>query len=162
MATHEHSIEVTRPVRTVYNQWTQFETFPQFMDGVESVTQVDSVHNHWVTKVGGATREFDTEITEQVPDHRIAWNSTSGADHSGMVTFHALGDHSSRVTLRMDFDPEGLVESAGDKLGVVGHRLEGDLERFKKFIESQPVETGAWRGEISSDPMGQDTGLVNE
>jgi uncharacterized membrane protein len=106
---------------------------------------------HRVTTVGGATREFDTEITEQVPDQRIAWKSTSGADHAGVVTFHRLGDSSTRVMLQMDFEPDGVVESVGDKLGVLGHRLEGDLKRFKEFIESEPTETGAWRGEVNSD-----------
>jgi uncharacterized membrane protein len=152
MTTHENSIDVERPVRRVYNQWTQFESFPEFMDGVESITQVSPTKNHWITNVGGARREFDTEITEQTPDQRIAWKSIEGPSHAGVVTFHRLDANRTRVMLQMDFQPDGLVETAGDKLGVVGHRLEADMERFKKFIESQPVETGAWRGEVAQDP----------
>ncbi len=155
MATHEHSIDVARPVTVVYNQWTQFESFPRFMDGVESITQIDATHNHWVTKVGGATREFDTAITEQHPDERIAWKSTEGPEHAGVVTFHRLDDSTTRIMLQMDLDPEGFVETAGEKLGVVSHRLEGDLKRFKEFIESQPAETGAWRGEVAALILGE-------
>ena len=152
MSTHEHSIDVERPVRTVYNQWTQFETFPEFMEGVESITQTDDTHAHWVTKTAGATREFDTQITEQDPDERIAWKSIGGASHAGVVTFHRINDDSTRVMLQMDFEPEGMTETVGDKLGVVGHRLKGDLERFKQFIEAQPAETGSWRGEVPNTP----------
>ena len=143
MATHENSIDVERPVRSVYNQWTQFESFPEFMDGVESITQVGPTKNHWITKVAGATREFDTEITEQTPDQRIAWKSVGGPSHAGVVTFHRLDANRTRVMLQMDFEPDGVVETAGDKLGVVSHRLAADMERFKKFIESQPAESGA-------------------
>jgi uncharacterized membrane protein len=152
MATHEHSIDVERPVRTVYNQWTQFESFPHFMDGVESIKQVSDTRTHWVTKVAGATREFDATTTEQVPDQRIAWTSEDGPTHGGVVTFHRLSEGTTRVMLQMDLDPEGFVETAGEKLGVVGHQLEGDLKRFKDFIEAQPAETGAWRGEVKQDP----------
>jgi uncharacterized membrane protein len=154
MSSHEHSIDVERPLRTVYNQWTQFETFPQFMDGVESITQIDETHAHWVTKTGGATREFDTQITEQDPDQRISWKTTSGPSHAGVVTFHRLDEHVTRVMLQMDFEPEGMTETVGDKLGVVDHRLKGDLKRFKDFIEARPAETGAWRGDVSTDSRG--------
>jgi uncharacterized membrane protein len=149
MASHEQSVVVDRPIRTVYNQWTQFETFPQFMDGVQSVRQVDATHTHWVTKAGGVTREFDAEITEQHPDERVAWKSTTGPTHAGVVTFHRLGDDQTKVMLQMDLEPDGFVETAGDKLGVVSHRLDSDLKRFKDFIESRSVETGAWRDDVS-------------
>src|SRR5438270_2200963 len=149
---HETSVEVDRPVRTVYNQWTQFESFPHFMDGVESVTQLDDLHLHWVTKTAGARREFDAEITEQIPDERVAWKSTNGTTHSGVVTFHRLAEGRTKVMLQMELEPEGVVEKAGDALDVVQHRLHDDLERFKEYIESRPAESGAWRGEVSQDP----------
>ena len=152
MSTHEESIDVDVPVSTVYNQWTQFETFPQFMDGVERIDQVDDTTTRWVTKIGGVQRDFDAEITEQSPDERVAWCSVDGSSHAGVVTFHRLGTAQTRVMLQMDFEPEGLVETAGDKLGVVGRRLKGDLERFKEFIESRGTETGAWRGDVDAPP----------
>lgn len=114
--------------------------------------QVSDTRTHWVTKAGGATREFDAEITEQEPDQRIAWKSVDGPTHAGVVTFHRIGDSKTRIMLQMDLDPEGLVEKVGDKIGVVDHRLEGDLKRFKAFIESQHAETGAWRGDVAQDP----------
>ena len=152
MATHEASIEVDRPVRTVYNQWTQFESFPKFMDGVERITQVDDKRVHWVTKVAGVERQFDTEITEQDPDQRIAWKSTGGTTHAGVVTFHRLDEAKTRIMLQMDIRPEGLAEKFGDLAGFVQRQVQGDLERFKAFIESRPAETGAWRGEVGQDP----------
>ncbi len=148
----EKSIEVEAPIHEVYNQWTQFESFPQFMEGVESITQLGDARTHWVIKAGGATREFDADITEQEPDQRVAWRSVSGPTHAGVVTFHRLGEATTRVMVQLDLDPEGLLETAGDKLGIVGHRLEGDLKRFKTFIESLPAETGEWRGEVEQDP----------
>lgn len=143
------SIDVDVDLKTVYNQWTQFEEFPRFMEGVESVEQLDDRRLHWTVDIAGIEREFDAEITEQNPDERIAWKSTSGVDQAGVVTFHRLNDSQTRVTLQMAFDPEGFVEHAGDKLGVVSGRVGGDLERFKDFIEERQVETGAWRGEIA-------------
>ena len=148
MSTKVEYIDVDVPVHVAYNQWTQFETFPQFMGGVESITQVDDVTNHWVTKVAGVQREFDTRISEQVPDERIAWSSVEGTTHAGVVTFHRLSDTSCRVTVQMDVEPEGLVETAGDKLGVIGGRIEDDLKKFKEFIESTGHETGGWRGQV--------------
>ena len=142
------SVDVNVPVTTAYNQWTQFESFPRFMDGVESVRQIDDRHTHWVTEIAGVRREFDAEITEQHPDERIAWTSVDGPKQAGVVTFHRLDENSSRVMLQMDFEPEGLVETAGDKLGVVSRRVEGDLKRFKSFIESRGTEEGAWRGDV--------------
>jgi uncharacterized membrane protein len=142
------SIEVDSDVRTVYNQWTQFEEFPRFMEGVEKVEQIDDRHVRWHVDIAGVDREFEAEITEQTPDQRIAWRSRSGVDQGGVVTFHALNDEQTRVTLQMDFDPEGFVEQAADKLGAVSMRVKGDLGRFKEFIEGRGTETGAWRGEV--------------
>ncbi|HET7725502.1 MAG TPA: SRPBCC family protein [Propionibacteriaceae bacterium] len=143
------SIDVDVPVSVAYNQWTQFEQFPQFMEGVERVDQVGDDMTHWHIKIGGVDREFDARITEQHPDERVAWTSVSGTDHAGVVTFHRLGDASTRVTLQMVTSPEGVVETIGDKLGIVKARAKGDLERFKKFIESRGTATGAYRGDIS-------------
>jgi uncharacterized membrane protein len=150
MTSVEKFIEVNRPVRTVYNQYTQFEEFPRFMEGVESVEQLNDTKLHWKISIGGAEREFDTEITEQIPDKRIAWKSTDGKTHAGVVTFHRLSDDQSRIAVQMSYDPEGFVENVADKLGVISARVEGDLERFKEFIESRGVETGSWRGEVKA------------
>lgn len=148
MSTITESVDVAVPVSTVYNQWTQFESFPAFMDGVQEVRQIDNTHTHWVTKVGGATREFDATITEQHPDERVAWKSDSGPAHAGMVTFYKLDDTHTRVTAQMDIDPEGFAEKVGDKLGVIEGKVKGDMKRFKAFIESRGSETGAWRGDV--------------
>ncbi len=149
MSTVEKSIDVNVPVRMAYNQWTQFEEFPRFMEGVDKVVQLDDTHLHWVAEIAGAQREWDAEITEQIPDQRIAWRATTGAHNAGVVTFHRLSDDSTRVVLQLDFDPEDLVEQAGDKLGFVSKRAEGDLKRFKEFIESRGAESGAWRGTVT-------------
>jgi uncharacterized membrane protein len=149
MSTVMESIDVDVPVRTVYNQWTQFEEFPRFMEGVAEIRQLTDTMTHWKTEIAGVKREFDAQITEQVPDERVAWTATSGSKQAGVVTFHRLNESATRVTVQMDFEPEGLAEQAGDKLGVVDHRVRGDLRRFKEFIESRGgVETGAWRGEV--------------
>ncbi|MEA3214302.1 MAG: hypothetical protein QOJ19_458 [Acidimicrobiia bacterium] len=148
MSEHRSSIDVRVPVRTVYDQWTQFETFPQFMEGVETVQQVTDTRLHWVAKIGGMRREWDAEITEQRPDQRVAWKSVSGARNAGVVTFHRIDEGSTRVQLDMDIDPDGMVENAGDKLGFIERRLEGDLKRFKDYIENRGIATGAWRGEV--------------
>ncbi len=148
------TVDVEVPVRTAYNQWTQFESFPQFMEGVEAVQQIDDRHMHWRVHVGPSTREFDATITEQHPDERVAWKSDSGPKHAGVVTFHRLDDTHTRVTAQMDVDPEGFVENVADKLGVLKHRVNGDLERFKHFIEHQGRETGAWRGDIPRPDAG--------
>ena len=152
MSTIEQSVEVDVPVRTAYNQWTQFEQFPHFMEGVESVTQMTDTKLHWTAEIAGARREWDAEITEQRPDERIAWKATSGAQNDGVVTFHRLDDSKTKVMLQLDFDPEGFVEKAGDMLGVVRARTKGDLGRFKDFVEARGTETGAWRGEVKQDP----------
>ena len=150
MAEVNESIEVNVPVSTAYNQWTQFESFPQFMEGVESVAQTDDTHLHWVAEVGGKRHVWDAEITEQVPDRRIAWRSVDGKGISGIVTFEALGADRTRVDVQMSWETEGLVESLGSALGVDSRRVKGDLDRFKELIESQGVESGAWRGEVHS------------
>ncbi|MEV6653663.1 SRPBCC family protein [Streptomyces sp. NPDC051219] len=149
MSQVEESIEVHVPVRIAYNQWTQFETFPEFMDGVERIEQRTATLTHWVTNVHGVKREFDAEITEQIPDERVAWTTVDGESRqAGVVTFHHLGENRTKVMLQMDFAPEGPAETVGDKLGFVQRQAKGDLERFKKFIESRGSETGAWRGEV--------------
>ena len=148
MATIEESVEVDVPVHTAYNQWTQFEEFPRFMEGVEQVRQISDTKLHWVAEIAGQRREWDAEITEQTPDQRIAWCSTEGANNSGVVTFHRLGDNKSKVMLQLEFEPEDALEQAGDKLGVVKMKTKADLKRFKAFIESRGSETGAWRGEV--------------
>lgn len=149
MSTIERSIDVRVPVTTAYNQWTQFESFPLFMEGVEEVRQVTDTKTHWRTSIGGATREFDAEITEQRPDERVAWAATDGPDHGGAVTFEQLAPEVTRVHLVMKFEPDGLAEKIGDALGLVERRVQADLERFRDFIESTGEETGAWRGEVN-------------
>jgi uncharacterized membrane protein len=149
MSTTTASVDVNRPIDVVYNQWTQFESFPEFMEGVERIDQRDDTHLHWIIKVGGVTREFDATVTEQHPEERVAWKSDSGPDHAGVVTFHRLDDDTTRVTTQMDVDPEGFIENVADKLGILKARVNGDLERFKKFIESRSTETGGWRGDVS-------------
>ncbi len=148
MSTIEQSIDVNVPVRTAYNQWTQFEEFPQFMEGVESVTQLDDKRLHWAAEIAGQKREFDATITEQTPDDRIAWRAEGEVNQAGVVTFHRLGEDQTRIMLQLEFQPEGAAEKIGDALGIVERRAKGDLERFKGFIESKGNETGAWRGEI--------------
>ncbi len=148
MARVEKSIEIERPLRMVYDQWTQFEEFPRFMEGVDEVVQLDDKTLHWKAKVAGKTEEWDAEIVQQIPDQQIAWRHTRGAINSGAVTFTPLSDGACRVTLALDYDPQGFVEKVGDALGFVSRRVEGDLERFKQFIEERGTETGAYRGEI--------------
>ena len=141
-------VEVEVPVRTAYNQWTQFEEFPHFMEGVESVAQLDDATLRWRAEIGGRTKEWTARITEQEPDERIAWTSVSGARNAGVVTFHHLAPGRCRVTLQVDYEPEGAVENVGDLLGVVRRRVKGDLERFRSFIETRGQETGGYRGTI--------------
>jgi uncharacterized membrane protein len=146
------SVDVKVPVRTAYDQWTQFETFPKFMEGVKQVRQLDDRTLEWVADIGGKEKRWKAKITQQEPDERIAWTATEGAQNAGVVTFHRLDPETSRVTLQLDVDPEGPLENAGDALGVVRHRVKGDMKRFKEFIESRGRETGAWRGEINEPP----------
>jgi uncharacterized membrane protein len=144
----EKSIDIDVPVRAAYNQWTQFEEFPRFMEGVEQVKQIDDTHLHWRAEVGGKTLEWDATITEQVPDKRIAWTSDSGKKNDGVVSFQSIAPDRTRVSLLLDYEPEGAVEKTGSILGVVSSRVKGDLERFKDFIEARGRETGAWRGTV--------------
>jgi len=150
MASVVESIDVKVPVSTAYNQWTQFEEFPRFMEGVESVTQIDDTHMHWKAEIAGKDKEWDAEITEQHADERVAWKATSGAENAGVVTFHRMDDETSRVTLQLDVEPEGPIESVGTALGFLQRRVKGDLERFKEYIESRGAESGAWRGEVEA------------
>lgn len=142
------SIEVNCPVSTVYNQWTQFEDFPRFMEGVKSVKQLDDRRLHWIAEIVGQDKEWDAVITDQIPDQRIAWKSESGEYTSGVVTFYPVGPNRTRIDLEISYNPKGFVESAGDAMGVVSRQIENDLERFKEFIENRGQETGAWRGTI--------------
>jgi uncharacterized membrane protein len=142
------SVEVDVPVTTAYNQWTQFEDFPRFMEGVESVRQLDDKTLEWKAEIAGVERSWRAEIVDQIPDRRISWRSTSGTRNNGIVTFEQLGDSRTRVNSEIDVDPEGVVENVGDALGILDRRVDGDLKRFKEFIESRGQESGAWRGEV--------------
>ena len=143
------TVDVDVPVATAYNQWTQFESFPQFLSFVESITQIDDTTNHWKVKIGNVEREFYTVITEQHPDERVAWRSTGGeVEHAGVVTFHALSDSSSRVAVQLDWEPSGFVEKAGAALGIDDRSVKKDLASFKKYIEARGHESGAWRGDM--------------
>jgi uncharacterized membrane protein len=149
MSSVVESVDVAAPVTAVYNQWTQFEEFPRFMEGVTEVRQVSDTLTHWVVEMGGVHREFDARITEQRPDERVAWTSLDGPKHAGVVTFHRLDEGHSRVTAQMELDPEGFAENVADKTGFLDRRVKGDLKRFRDFIESRGGrETGAWRGEV--------------
>ena len=152
MASVIEAVEVEVPVRTAYNQWTQFEEFPQFMEGVKEVRQLDDTRLHWTVEVAGRTKEWDAEVTEQRPDERVAWRSEAGTDNAGVVTFHKIDDGRSRVTVQIDAAPDGPIEAAGDALGLLERRVKGDLQRFKEFIEGRGSETGSWRGEVEQDP----------
>ena len=148
-STVEESIEVNVPIRTAYNQWTQFEDFPKFMDSVQEVRQLDNRHLHWRAQVAGKEKEWDAEITEQVPDKRIAWRSTSGVPNGGVVSFHKISDQVTRIMLQMDYQPEGAIEQIGDALGAVRMEARSNLQRFKDMIEARGRETGAWRGAVT-------------
>ena len=145
----EKSVEVKAPINAVYNQWTQFEEWPRFMAGVKEVKQLDDTHLHWHAEIWGKDKEFDAEITEQVPDQRISWRSISGdAPNAGSVRFEPFGPDRTLVNLTMEYEPQGVVENMGDKLGVVSARVQNSIEDFKKFIEQRGLETGGWRGEV--------------
>jgi uncharacterized membrane protein len=149
MSTVKEAVEVEVPVSTAYNQWTQFEDFPNFMEGVEEVTQLDDRHNHWTTKIGGVRREFDTEIIDQLPDERIAWRTTSGdTRQKGTVRFQRVDDTHTRVELVMEVEPSGTAEKAADVLGTIDRRVKGDVRRYKEYIEQKGTEFGGWRGRI--------------
>ncbi len=151
MSQIQESVDIDVPVSVAYNQWTQFESFPQFMDGVESIVQIDDTHNHWVTNVAGVEREFDTEITEQHPDERIAWHSVGGdVTHAGVVTFHRLSDDQSRVTIQIDWEPNGLLENVGAAVDADDRKVRADTKKFKEFIENGGGQGAGWRGDIQA------------
>jgi uncharacterized membrane protein len=142
------SIKVEVPIRTAYDQWTQFESFPQFMEGVEDVRQVNDTLLHWKAMIGDAEREWDAKIVHQEPDRRVSWMAIDGATNAGEVTFRPIDEQATEVSLELDYEPDGLVEKTGAALGTIQRRVKGDLERFKVFIEARGHETGAWRGEV--------------
>ncbi len=150
MSTVEESIDVNVPVRTAYNQWTQFEEFPQFMDGVESVKQTDDTHLYWVAEIGGKSREWQAEIIEQKPDKKIAWRALDDNGPNGVVEFEPLGEDTTLATVEMAYEPEGVTEQLGAKVGLDSRQVKGDLERFKELIESRGVESGAYRDEVQA------------
>jgi uncharacterized membrane protein len=148
-------VDVDVPVRTAYDQWTQFESFPEFMEGVERVVQLDPKTLDWTARIAGKTKHWRAEIVEQEPDQVVAWRSTEGARNDGRVTFEPLAAESCRVTLELDADPEGAVEATGDALGFVSRRVKGDLDRCKEYIESRGQATGAWRGRVEGSQVQQ-------
>jgi uncharacterized membrane protein len=152
----EKTCDIDVPVHVAYDQWTQFEEFPRFMDGVKEVRQLDDTHLHWHASVAGKDKEWDAEITEQVPDQVIAWRSTSGARNEGEVRFEKLDDGHTRVRLAMIYEPEGAVEKAGDAMGFLSRQVDKTVHDFKDFIEHRGDSTGAWRGEVRG---GSATGL---
>jgi len=145
------TVDVDVPVNVAYNQWTQFESFPHFLDFVEAIQQTDDTHTHWKVRIGGAEREFDAVITEQHPDERVAWTSVGGdEDHAGVVTFHKLSDSTSRVTVQLDWEAEGFLEKVGVVFGVDDHVIKKDLKNFKLFIEDPANQNGGWRGDVKA------------
>ncbi len=158
MSRIEQSIEVNVPVPTAYNQWTQFEEFPRFMEDISEVRQVDDTHLHWQAEIGGKIVEWDAVITEQKPDERVAWKSTSGRSNAGVVTFHRLSDTSCKVTAQMDYESDGIIEKVGSALGADERRVKADLESFKAMIEREGHATGAWRGEVEPQSTGTSDG----
>ena len=148
MSTTEESIDVNAPIEMVYGQWTQFEEFPVFMAGIESIRQLDDTHLHWIAEIDGVRREWDAEITEQHPEERVAWRATTGTTNAGVVTFHRLDDHTTRIMLQLEVEPDGLVEKTGDLLGVVKRQAVADLKRFKAYIEGKGAPSGRWAGTV--------------
>ncbi len=156
MTTETETVDVAVPVRTAYNQWTQFEEFPRFMKRVKEVRQLGATMTHWTVEINGVRREFDAQIVEQQPDRCVAWASTGGTRQRGMVTFEPLDEGHTRVTAAMDMDPEGLAENVAAKTGMVGHHVKQDLENFKDYIEKRGVEDGAWRGSVQGGQVADD------
>lgn len=162
MAEVTAAVEVDVPISVAYNQWTQFEDFPHFMEGVEEVRQLDDATLHWRAQIGGVEREWDAQIVEQEPDRVVAWESTGGTKNAGRVVFEPIEPGRTRIDLTMEHDPEGFVENVGEALGIVERRAEGDLGRFKEFIEDRGFETGAWRGEIHGGQIEDETAVVGD
>jgi uncharacterized membrane protein len=154
MSTVKETVDVEVPLRRAYDQWTQFEDFPRFMEGVEEIRQLDDTHLHWVAEVGGQRHEWDAEVTEQKPDERVAWKNTDGKENAGVVTFHRLDEGKTRIMVQLDWLPEGIVEKVGDAIGASDRRVKGDLERFKELVESRGAESGGWRGEVTRPDEG--------
>jgi uncharacterized membrane protein len=152
LSTVKSDIDVNVPISVAYNQWTQFESFPQFMGGIDSITQVDDTHTQWKVSIAGVKREFDAVITEQLPDERVAWKSVEGETHAGVVTFHRIADDQTRISVQLDWKPEGIVEKVGALLQIDDIQIDRDLHRFKELIESNGFETGAWRGTVEREP----------
>jgi uncharacterized protein YndB with AHSA1/START domain len=150
----EKTVTVDVPISTAYNQWTQFEEFPQFMGGVQKVEQLDDRRLHWVAEIAGVRREWYAEILEQRPDEKIAWSATEGATNAGAVYFISAGPDRTQVTLELEYDPEGLVEKVGDALNVIDRQAQADVERFKAFVEARGAESGSWRGNIGAPAVG--------
>lgn len=148
MSTSNYSLTVDKPVRDVYDQWTQFESFPRFMPNVERIEQLDNTHLHWQVNIAGVLREFDAEVTDQIPDSLVAWQATTGVDQSGVLEFNALDAEHTEVVLTLNFEPTGVVESVGDKLGFVEDRAEASLRNFKEYIENRPNAEDGWRGTV--------------
>jgi uncharacterized membrane protein len=156
------SIEVDVPVRVAYDQWTQFESFPQFMEGVERVVQLDDKTLEWTASIAGVTKHWRAEIVEQQPDKVVSWRATEGARNDGAVRFDPLGPDKSRLTLQLDIEPEGLIEKVGDAVGIVDRRVRGDLERFREFIEGRGQSTGEWRGRVEGGLVEDDDSTSSE
>jgi uncharacterized membrane protein len=156
MSTIDQAIELDVPVRSAYDQWTQFEEFPRFMEGVTKVSQLDDKTLEWTARIGGIERSWRAEITEQTPDRRIAWRSIDGAKNNGVVSFETMGDGRPRIRLQLDVEPSDPVEAVGDAIGVVAHQAQGDLERFKEYIETRREPSGAWRGEVHDGDVHED------
>ena len=152
MATVTANIDVDAPISTVYNQWTQFESFPQFMSGVDSIVQSSDTRTDWTVSIAGVEREFTAEITEQHPDERVAWTSVSGEEQSGVVTFHRLDADKTRVSMQLTWTPQGVVETIGALLQVDDIQIDRDMKKFKELIETNGFETGAWRGDVDRAP----------
>lgn len=146
--TIEQSIDLEVPVRAAYDQWTRFEEFPSFMEGVEEIRQLDDRHLHWVAEIAGTRHEWDAEITEQLPDERVAWRNTDGKENAGVVTFHELDTDRTRIMVQIDYVPEGIKEKLGGAVNADERRVKADLERFKARVESQGAPEGGWRGEV--------------
>jgi hypothetical protein len=161
MGSTTHSIDVTAPLKAVYNQWTQFEDFPRFMEGVVEIRQQGPRTLFWRANVGGKDKHWEAEILEQVPDTRIVWESIDGTQNRGMIAFEALEPERTRVTLTMEYEPEGFLERAGDALGIPSGQVEGDLKRFRDFIEKRKMETGSWRGEIANGETVNSAGVTS-
>ena len=157
MAPATHSIEVNAPLRAVYNQWTQFEEFPLFMEGVAEVRQEGEKRLFWRANIGGKVKEWEAEITNQVPDERVAWQTVDGSPNSGTVIFQAINPDRTKVTATIEYEPEGLLEKTGDALGIPSGRVQADLERFRTFMEDRGRETGGWRGAIGNDETAYST-----